>query len=87
MRREALSLVFVMFAGTILMAACDKPTTPEMQKSAMPRTSGPSTQPSAIPSPPPPATASRSENKDGTPPVQGQVDSKEPPQRRDFQTK
>lgn len=34
MRREAITLVFTMGIGTVLMAACDKPPLPEAQEIA-----------------------------------------------------
>ena len=81
MRREAITLVFAMFAGTILMAACEK--TPPQPKTA--EFSPPTGSVPAVP--PAPVTPSPTERKDGQPPVQGQVDSNQPPQRRDFQTR
>jgi hypothetical protein len=81
MRREAITLTLAMFAGTILIAACDKkPPEPKTAEFTPPTGSVP-----AIP--PAPVVASPSERKDGQPPIQGQVDSNQPPQRRDFQTR
>jgi hypothetical protein len=87
MRREALTLVFSMIAGTVLMAACEKkPPEPKTADATSVPVTGPApASPAAVPSPPPPVVASSSENKDGQPPVQGQVDPKHPPQQKDFQ--
>ena len=75
-----------MIAGTVLMAACDKKQ-PEVAKSTPPVTSPAPASPAAVPTPPPPTVASPTESKDGTPPIQGQVDSRQPAQKRDFQTR
>jgi hypothetical protein len=81
MRREAITLVFAMFAGTVLMAACEKkPPQPKTAQSSTPPAS-----PAALPVPPPPVVASSTERKDGQPPIQGQVDSNQPAQQKDFQ--
>lgn len=81
MRREAIALVVAMFAGTVLMAACEKqPPQPKTSQSSTPPAS-----PSAVPAPVPPVSASPTERKDGQPPIQGQVDANQQPQRKDFQ--
>ena len=81
MRREAITLVFTVFAGSVLMAACEKqPPQPKTAQSSTPPAS-----PAALPVPPPPVTASPTERKDGQPPIQGQVDATQPPQQKDFQ--
>jgi hypothetical protein len=80
MRREAITLVFTMFAGTVLMAACEKkPPEPKTAEFSPPTGSVPAV-------PPGPVSPSASERKDGQPPVQGQVDANQAPQRKDFQT-
>lgn len=85
MRREAITLILAMAASTILMAACDKGPQPET-RGTPPAASTPPASPSATPAPPPPVAASPTERKDGQPPIQGQVDSNQPAQRKDFQT-
>ena len=85
MRREAITLVMAMFVGTLLMAACDQPEQPPTapRASAQPK-------PNADPSVPKVALGAptAAERKDGAvPPVQGEVDPKEPAQRRDFEQK
>jgi len=67
-----------MFIGTVMTAACDKP---EPQNAAPNPNVDPSVPKVALGAP---ATAER---KEATPPVQGQVDPKEPAQRRDFEQK
>jgi hypothetical protein len=81
MRREAITLVLATMTGTVLLGACEKE--PPQPKTA--NSSPPPATPAAVPSPPPPVAPSPTENKDGTPPVQGQVDTKDPPQKKDFQ--
>ncbi|HWN47361.1 MAG TPA: hypothetical protein VNM71_08380 [Steroidobacteraceae bacterium] len=81
MRREALTLIFAMFAGTLIMAACEK--NPPQPKAA--QSSTPPASPAAVPAPPLPLVASSTERRDGQPPIQGQVDSTQPAQQKDFQ--
>lgn len=71
--------VFAVLAATVfLAAACDRPPQPRTDPAAG---AGPS-----APVQPMPQTGSTGEKKDSsTPPAQGQVDSKHPPQRKDFQ--
>ena len=84
MRREAIALVLAMFVGTLLMAACDQPEQPPTapRASAQPK-------PDVDPSVPKVALGAPTaeERKEGAVPVQGEVDPKEPAQRRDFEQK
>jgi hypothetical protein len=85
MRREAITLVLAMFIGTVMMAACDKPEpragAPDRSKSAPVPNVEPSVPKVALGAPTP------AERKEGTEPVAGEVDPKEPAQRRDFEQK
>ncbi len=76
MRRNVLTLAIVVALGTAL-TACDKP------RPATPKTDVPpiSRAPSNLPSGAPPAQTKDAAN----PPVQGQVDTKQTEQTRDFQ--
>jgi len=76
MRRNTLTLAIVLALCSGLITACDKPTP------SAPKTDGSpiSRAPSNLPSGAPPA-----QTKDGAPPVQGQVDTKQNEQTRDFQ--
>jgi hypothetical protein len=84
MRREAIILVFAMFVGTLLTAACDQPEQPPTapRASAQPK-------PNADPSVPKVAVGAPTaeERKAGAVPVLGEVDPKEPAQRQDFEQK
>jgi hypothetical protein len=83
MRREALTLIGLMFVGSFLMAACES----KDEKSVV-------VTPPAVAIAPPatdpvthaaPGTTADTERKGG--PVQGQVDPKEQAQKRDFEQK
>ena len=74
--------VVVAVAG--LVVACE----PNPPKDATPKTTTtPQSAPASPPSQPPPSPAASTEKKEATPPVQGQVDPKQEPQKRDFETK
>lgn len=82
MRREAITLVLAMAAGTVLMAACDQPDKPPAAARA-PAQPNPNVDPSvpkvALGAP------TAEERKEGNTPVQGEVDPKEPAQKQDFE--
>ena len=59
-----------------VLAGCDKPA----EKSAV-------TAPAAAALPTPQISSTATTSKDNLAPIQGQVDTKEPAQRRDFETK
>ena len=84
MRREALTLIGLMFVGSFLMAACES----KDEKSVVVAPSVAAAAP-ALPATPHSAvgTPSAAERKDGAVPVQGQVDPKEQAQKRDFEQK
>jgi hypothetical protein len=69
----------VLAATLFLAAACDRPPQPRTDPAAG---AGPS-----APVQPMPQTGSTAEKKGSTPPAQGQVDSKHPPQQKDFELK
>jgi hypothetical protein len=83
MRREAIALVFAMGIGAVLTAACDKPPPTEIARR-------PASSPTTVaPAPPRPdlGNPTQAERKEGSMPVQGEVDPKEAAQRRDFEQK
>ena len=83
----------LMLAALALVAGCDNKSpqqnspAPASGTSAPPQTSSPSSPQATTPTPPANIGAARSteEKKEGANPVQGQVDPKQPEQRRDFQ--
>jgi hypothetical protein len=83
MRRKAITLVIAMAITTLTTTACDK----QEQKVVMPETSRTAPNPNVDPSVPNVAlgTPTAAERKESANPVQGQVDPKEPAQRRDFE--
>jgi hypothetical protein len=80
MRRNVLTLAIVFALGTGLMTACDKPRPTTPKTDVPPISRAPSTLPSGAP---PAATAQTKDS--ANPPVQGQVDTKQSEQNRDFQ--
>ena len=80
MRREALTLVFLMFAGVFQMAACDFREDKNVVVTPSPAATAPVTQANL-------GAPSAAEQKDGATPVQGHVDPKQPEQKRDFEQK
>jgi hypothetical protein len=85
MRREALTLVFAMIAGTVSMAACEKQ--PPQPKTAQLPAPAAAPEPTGAGTAQPQVAPTAVGSKDGQPPAQGQVDPKHPPQQRDFQTR
>ena len=81
MRREALTLVLAMAIGSVAMVACDKPE-PRAAASEAPTAGVDSSAPRVAM-----GKQTAEESRASTPPVQGEVDSKEPAQRRDFEEK
>ena len=63
-----------------LVVACE----PNPPKDATPKATAPAGAPG---SQPPPSPAASTEKKESVPPIQGQVDAKQEPQKRDFETK
>jgi hypothetical protein len=84
MRREALTLVFVMFAATFQMAACE---VKEDRTTVVNPPSQPVASSAPVVAPSPSPSAQADSPKDGSPPIQGQVDSRQQPQQRDFEQK
>ena len=80
MQRQARSMILGAFAATLLLAACDRSETPRQPNAGAPASTADTSVPKAVPPNPSPT-----EHKDGTPPVQGQVDPKDPVQAKDFQ--
>ena len=84
MRREALTLVGLMFVGTLQMAACDfkedkTVVTAQPPTIVVPPAVGPAPRAEL-------STPTAAEQKEGaSPAIQGQVDPKQDPQKRDFQ--
>jgi len=87
MKRKKISLIVATAVGTLLITACEKK--PEQRSPAPVTQTGPATAPVVAPNTPQVAlgTPTAAEAKEGASPVQGQVDPKEPPQRRDFEPK
>jgi hypothetical protein len=88
MKTPILTLAIALALGTL--AACDRNSTPTPRStSATPSPSAPAgTGSSTTPSTPANAgTPSQAEKKEGSNPVQGQVDPKDTPQQKDFQQK
>jgi hypothetical protein len=75
MNKASALVYFAAFSG--LLAGCDRTKEPENQTRADSAPAA-SSQPQASPTAEP--------GKNTNPPVQGQVDTKEPAQRRDFET-
>jgi hypothetical protein len=77
-KREALTLVLVMVIGSVSMVACDKPeprvAVPELPKGP-PKANVDPSLPKVTPA----------EQKEAVMPVQGEIDPKDPAQRRDFE--
>ena len=74
----------VVLAVAGLVVACE----PNAPKDAPPKATGaPSGAPQSQPAQPPPSPAASTEKKESVPPVQGQVDAKQEPQKREFETK
>ena len=71
----------VLTASLFLVAACDRPPQPRTDPAAG---AGPSAPVQPLPQTGPASSADKAE---ATPPAQGQVDSKHPPQQKDFQQK
>jgi len=65
--------------GAALLAGCDRMKEP----AAQPKVG----VPAAMSQPPPQVPSTAAAGKDAKAPIQGQVDPKEPAQRRDFETK
>lgn len=85
MRTGMITLVMAMAASTVMSAACDRQeqkviVAPEAPKTEFNPNLGSSSAPQVAMSP-----ATAAEQKDGAMPTQGQVDPKEPPQRKDFE--
>lgn len=76
--KTLLVLVSVVLAGAL--SACDRAKEPEV------RQEGPVSAVTNI-QPPPQVPATSTPVEDAKTPIQGQVDPKEPPQRKDFETK
>jgi hypothetical protein len=83
MRREAITLVMAMAIVSVTTTACDK----QAQQVVMPETSRTAPNPNVDPSVPNIAlgTPTAAERKESANPVQGQVDPKEPAQRKAFE--
>lgn len=83
MRREAITLVLAMAITTLTTTACDKPerqaVAPDASRTAPNLNVDPSVPKVAL------GTPTAAERKESANPVQGQVDPKEPAQRRDFE--
>jgi len=86
MRREATVLVVAMFIATLMSAACDRQ---EQRVVVAPDLSRTAPNPNVDPSVPKVAlgTPTAEERKESSQPVQGEVDTKEAPQRKDFEQK
>ena len=85
MTRKAITLVMALAITTLTTVACDK----REQVVVVPETSRTAPNPNVDPSVPKVAlgTPTASERKESANPIQGQVDPKEPAQRRDFEHK
>ena len=85
MRREAITLVMAMVITSLTTAACDR----QERVVVVPETSRTAPNPNVDPSVPKVALGAptAAERKESANPVQGQVDPKEPAQRRDFDQK
>jgi hypothetical protein len=85
MRTGMITLVMAMGVGTVMSAACDRQeqrvvVVPEASK-AEPNGNAASSVPKVAMAPP-----TAAEQKEGAMPTQGEVDPKDPVQRRDFET-
>ena len=89
MRREQITLIVALAIGTLLTTACEKKPEQRSQTNPGVTQTGPAMTPTVPPSTPQVAlgTPTAAEAKEGASPVQGQVDPKEPPQRKDFEPK
>jgi hypothetical protein len=83
MRREALTLLLATVIGALSVAACDKPeqrvVVPELPKGPPNTKVDPSVPKVAL------GTPTAEERKESSQPVQGEVDTKEAPQRKDYE--
>ena len=79
-------LLAVMAAAAVLLAACDRPSQPRTSPSpaSSPTSSGAGPSTATTPAPQT-ASPTMSEKKEGSNPVQGQVDPKASEQHKDFQ--
>ena len=86
MRREAITLILAMAAGTVLMAACDQPDKPTVPVAARQTQPNPN---NVDPSLPRVALGvpTEEERKQSEKLVQGQIDAKQPAQTKDFEQK
>jgi hypothetical protein len=88
MRTGTITLIMAMAAGTAMSAACDRqeqrnmaPTAPDLSRTAPNPNVDPSVPKVAL------GTPTAEERKESSQPVQGEVDTKEAPQRKDFEQK
>ena len=81
MKRRILTLAIAAALGSAMLAACDRT---ERQPSPPKPVASANANPAAEPSP---GVPTAQERKEGSNPVQGQVDPKEQVQRRDFEQK
>ena len=82
MRPNALACVIALALCSTLLAACDKAPERDVAKQI---SRGTPPQPTTSSSPANVGVPSQSERQAGSNPVQGQVDPKQPEQRKDFQ--
>jgi len=84
MTRKIFMLAIAAAFGSLMLTACDrKATNAEADKRVASPSPGNSSAPAVALGQP----STEAEKKAGAPPVQGQVDTKEPVQRRDFEQK
>ena len=84
------TLITLATALALGLAGCDRNPDPNTQRPAGPGSSSPPANTPQANTPTTPANAgtpSQAEKTEGANPTQGQVDPKEPVQRKDFQTK